>query len=88
MLSLLGKRALLNEEIKLNKGDIAAWMRAHGAEEYNIPCRVCTAFNECVITKNSMLCNLLFDYVNSSQPLNTMTSPTLQHIAVVADPVS
>ena len=35
--------------------DTAAWMRRHGAEEFNSPTRVCSAFNECVITKNSML---------------------------------
>ena len=44
---------------------VARWMRAHGAEEIQNPCRVCSAFDECVIINNSFICNILFSNLSS-----------------------
>ena len=66
--------AVLNVNILFDTGalqgnyvneNVARWMRTHGAEEIENPCRVCSAFNECVIINNSFICNILFSNLSS-----------------------
>jgi hypothetical protein len=58
----------------------AEWLRENGATMDEAPCRVCSAFNECILIKNKFNFNIRFKQVVSDHtPVREAESPNPKH---------